>query len=405
MNVPGGIRFRAAPASGRRVCATLSALVLSVSGLSAQADAPRAAAGGDSFCPCLPSHAWQSTSLTLPDGIPSPISHKDTLTVRFIGDVMLHSRQMEAARRADGTFDFSSFLSGIGDSLAEADIAVAGMEFTLAGPPYTGYPSFSAPDSYAEYMADCGVDVFLTANNHILDKGARGLERTLLRYDDMEEAAKIRYTGCAAPGDTSRNPLILLAKGIRLAIVNCTYGTNSGGEAPGGARVMRMDAAEPMIARARTRGADFVIVCPHWGEEYSLLHSRGQEALAVRMAECGADMVVGAHPHVVQDRAELTASDGRRVPVYYSLGNAVSNMSARDTQLGLMLELRLTRDELGNVSMLGVSHRWTWCSRPGELTQGYRVVFTDNCPPRDAWRSPAAYRKMSSTLARVSTGW
>lgn len=397
------------------MCAALPAAALSAAILLAQPAALCAAADGDTLRPSqpfpvptpvsLPVLAPMPASLTLPDGIPSPMSRTDTLTIRFVGDVMLHSRQMGEASRPDGTFDFSSFLSGIRDSLTEADISVAGMEFTLAGPPYTGYPSFSAPDSYADYVADCGVDVLLTANNHILDKGARGLDRTLRHYDGMEDAARIRYTGCAAPGDTSRNPLILLAKGVRLAIVNCTYGTNSGGETPGGARVMRMDAADSMIARARQRGADFVIVCPHWGEEYSLRHNRLQETLAVRMAECGADMIAGAHPHVVQDRAELTASDGRRVPVYYSLGNVVSNMSARDTQLGLMVELRLTRDELGGVSMLDVSHRWTWCARPGELDKGYSVVFTDACPPREAWVSPAAHDRMSSSLARVSSGW
>ncbi len=336
-----------------------------------------------------------------PGIIAPPENRTDTLIVRIIGDVMLHTRQMETARRADGTFDFSPFLSGISERLRSADIAVAGMEFTLAGKPYTGYPSFSAPDSYADYVADCGVDVFLTANNHILDKGARGLERTLRYYDSMENAGTVRYTGCEMSGDAQRNPLILKVKGVKMAIVNCTYGTNSGGEVAGGARVVRMDAVGEMIAAARASGADIVLVCPHWGVEYTLRHGREQELWARRMADWGADIIVGAHPHVVQDREVIEASDGRRVPVYYSIGNAVSNMSARNTQLGLIVEVRIIRDALGNVALDGTSGEWIWCTLPGDLARSYQVIPVDGCPAREQWLRPTAYDKMLSTMSRV----
>ena len=87
----------------------------------------------------------------------------DTLSMVFIGDVMMHAKQLE--------YNFRTFLEPVRSRLEAADVAVANMEFTLAGEPYSGYPAFSAPDGYAEYLADCGVDVFLMANNHILDKG------------------------------------------------------------------------------------------------------------------------------------------------------------------------------------------------------------------------------------------
>ena len=85
-----------------------------------------------------------------------------TLRIAFIGDVMLHQAQITGACRGNGDFDFSEYFAGIKDDLEGADLAIANMEFTMAGEPYTGYPAFSAPDEYAEYMADCGVDVFLT---------------------------------------------------------------------------------------------------------------------------------------------------------------------------------------------------------------------------------------------------
>ena len=78
---------------------------------------------------------------------------RDTIVLRFIGDVMLHQAQIDNAAKAGRGFDFSDYFSGLEDDLKEADLSVANMEFTLAGEPYTGYPSFSAPDEYAEYLA------------------------------------------------------------------------------------------------------------------------------------------------------------------------------------------------------------------------------------------------------------
>ena len=88
---------------------------------------------------------------------------------------MMHSRQLQ--------YDHSLFLKDLAPLLSEADLAIANAEFTLAGPPYTGYPAFSAPDGYKNSILDAGVDVLLTANNHILDRGSAGLERTLKQYD------------------------------------------------------------------------------------------------------------------------------------------------------------------------------------------------------------------------------
>lgn len=305
---------------------------------------------------------------SMPELLPAP--RPDTVTVRIIGDVMMHRGQIAASSRDDGTFDFRPFLDSIAPALREADLAIAGMEFTLAGQPYTGYPAFSAPDSYADYVADCGVDVFLTANNHILDKGIAGLKRTLLYYDAMELDGRIQYTGCAFPEDTLRNPLLVKVKDQTIAIVNFTYGTNVYPELDHYI-LCRQDASVlNLIAKARERGADFVLVCPHWGEEYVLTHNQQQEDWAVKLAQAGADAIVGAHPHVVQDAAKITTTDGRKVPVYYSIGNAVSNMSAPNTQDELMVTLRISEGKL-----IDISHTWMHCYLPGQLTDSYSTVF------------------------------
>lgn len=306
----------------------------------------------------------------LPELLPAP--PPDTITIRIIGDVMLHTGQIEVARTRGraGTFNYTPFLDSIAPALKEADLAIAGMEFTMAGEPYTGYPAFSAPDSYAEYLADCGIDIFLCANNHILDKRVRGLKRTIAVLDTLEARGRIRYAGIAAPEDTLRNPLIVRVKDQSIAIVNFTYGTNVYPELDHYIVLQqRRDEILPLFDRARELGADFILVCPHWGDEYVLTHNSLQEEWATLLAEAGADAIIGAHPHVVQDSDNIKTSDGRLVPVYYSIGNAVSNMSAPNTQDELMVTLTITEGKL-----IAIDHTWLHCYLPGQLTDSYTTI-------------------------------
>ncbi len=327
---------------------------------------------------------------------PRPIGHgTDTVSVTIIGDVMMHSRQLE--------YDYREFLEGIAPSLREAGIAVANMEFSLGGPPYSGYPSFSAPDGYAQYVAeDCGVDVFLTANNHILDKGRKGLARTLAVYDTLG----VSHTGSAADSlALSENyPLMLVSKGIRLAIVNFTYGTNSPlkpSDAWPRVNLMRRSEVKAAMDGARKRGADFIIALPHWGTEYELKHDGLQQEWAEWLVAEGADAIIGSHPHVVQDTTHI-----KGVPVIFSTGNAISNMSARNTRLGLAVTLRFTSDPTSGVkTMLEPQLRFLWCTLPGTLTDSYRTIFCDEwIGRRDEWIAPSDYDNMTATLSRITRG-
>ena len=291
---------------------------------------------------------------------------------------MMHARQLQ--------YDHSHFLDDLKPLLSGADLAIANAEFTLAGPPFTGYPAFSAPDGYLTSILDAGVDVLMTANNHILDRGSEGLERTLKQYTV--------FTGSGLDETQYRrnNPLIVTVKGIRIALVNFTYGTNLGSSsAYPRVSLMKREEIGRQMKRAREL-ADFVIVLPHWGNEYELLHSPSQEDWAGWLVEQGADAIVGAHPHVVQDTTHING-----VPVLYSLGNAVSNMSAVNTRLELAAVLRITRGRI-----LGPELHFLWCTLPGKKTEGYRtVVVEEQLGRRDDWLDKTDYDNMTETLARV----
>jgi len=343
----------------------------------------------------------------------------DTISVAIAGDVMLHQSQIDNCRnrfarlngKADPAshtdFDFTPCLAGIKDILSGADVCIVNMEFTLAGAPFSGYPAFAAPDSYARYVADCGADVFLTANNHILDKGKKGIVRTLEVYDRMKDSLGILNTGCFADSTamSAGYPLFIETKGIKIALVNFTYGTNVDieDEWP---KVCRTDTTEIAGALRKAReGADVVIALPHWGTEYALKHSSEQERIARFLAENGADAIVGSHPHVVQDIGTIRISAADRIksiPVIYSLGNLISNMSAANTQTGLVVTLRIAVDGNGTASLLEPEYTLTWCSLPGRQTDGHSTIpIREYLGKREEWINKSDYDKMTDTYKKI----
>ncbi|MCR4824074.1 MAG: CapA family protein [Bacteroidales bacterium] len=319
----------------------------------------------------------------------------DTVSIVIIGDVMMHAKQLER--------DHRTFLEQVAPALREADFAVANMEFPLGGEPYTGYPSFSTPDYYARYAArDCGIDVFLTGNNHVLDRGSKGLRRTLDVYAQLRDSLGVRQTGAARDRQELEEsyPLILSRHGIRIALVNFTYGTNSGQDTEWPKiNYMRREEVAAAIRRARRQDADFVIALPHWGTEYRLQHDANQQSWAEWLVGEGVDAIVGSHPHVVQDSTHIQG-----VPVIYSLGNAISNMSIINSRLGLAATLRFVDDPVrGGKRMLEPELRFLWCTLPGMLLpDSYASLFVKEwANRRNDWLTPDDFDNMISTWERV----
>lgn len=307
---------------------------------------------------------------------------------------MMHSKQLD--------YDYSKFLSNIVADLKDDDFCVGNLEFCLGGPPYTGYPAFSTPDEFAEHLAsDCGIDVFLTANNHILDRGSTGLKRTLEVYNQLSDSLGIKHTGAAYnEADLSqRYPIYIFRKGINVAIINFTYGTNLGASSiwP---KVFYAREKEVLdaVASAHKKGADFIIALPHWGTEYQLQHDAEQRRWAELLINAGVDAVIGTHPHVVQDFELIQGK-----PVIYSLGNVVSNMSAKNTRIGLIVTLKMVREQGSKTAtMLEPEFTFTWCSLPGLLKNNYQTIKVKEwASRRNDWLTPSDYDNMIATYDRV----
>jgi poly-gamma-glutamate synthesis protein (capsule biosynthesis protein) len=154
--------------------------------------------------------------------------------------------------------------------------------------------------------------------------------------------------------------------------------------------------------------ADIVVVFPHWGDEYILTHNSRQESEAKWFAENGADIIIGAHPHVVQDAGvievkDTTSREGiKKVPVVYSLGNAISNMSAENTQIELMATLKIVKEKDGKIKHLPLEFTYLWSSRPGGYCRHYTILpVKDQIGRSDEWIGKWEYDKMMATYNRV----
>ena len=241
----------------------------------------------------------------------------------FVGDAMQHQAQLDRARELGGGkgYDWNECYSLIAPDITAADYAVCNLEVPLGGgPDYSGYPCFSAPDNYAQALKDAGFDMFLTANNHCLDRGDKGARATIKALDRLG----VDHVGTYADSlqRTQRVPFIRDIKGIKVGFLNYTYGTN-GIEPRDGIEVSMIDRDRMAreIKATREAGAEILVVAVHWGVEYVLLPGQAQKDLARFLVDQGVDMVIGGHPHVIQPMEVVrNEAEDKDVLVVYSLG-------------------------------------------------------------------------------------
>lgn len=269
------------------------------------------------------------------------------LKLLFIGDIMGHDGQIASALNdSTGTYDYTEVFKFISPVIRDADVAIANLEVTLAGPPYKGYPQFSSPAALPAAARDAGIDIMVTANNHSADRGLKGINNTIMRLDSLGIAHTGTYRSAAER--ESLVPHIIEKNQMRLALLNYTYGTN-GLPVPAPAVVDLIDkrVIASDINTAKEAGTDGIIVFIHWGTEYDTLPSTTQTELTAWMMEQGADLVIGSHPHVVQPM-ELKEGDGTgdRL-VVYSMGNFVSNQRRRYTDGGAMVSVTVSKGDDG----------------------------------------------------------
>ena len=287
-----------------------------------------------------------------------PIPEDVSITMSVIGDIMCHDSQYKDAYVEDtDSYDFTYVFSDIQKYIQVADIAVGNLETTFAGKErgYSNYPTFNTPEQLAYNLKTLGLDVLSTANNHSLDKGYSGLESTLNFLDD----AGIAHTGTYASEEDQNKILIQNVKGISIAFLSFTYGTN-GIPVPSGrdycVNLIDEDLITRQIELAKEQNPDIICVFMHWGVEYQTKQNKTQDELADFLFQNGVDVILGGHPHVLQpmEKRQVTLADGTIKDgfIIYSLGNFISGQRDLDTKSSAILNLNITKNgQTGKISI------------------------------------------------------
>lgn len=259
---------------------------------------------------------------TLETPVPEPTATPvPEVTLVMVGDILLHTPVAESARTEEGGYDFSAVFANLQEDITAADIALVNQEVIIGGQELkiTGYPSFNAPYELGDALVDAGFDVILHATNHTLDKGKRGVVNCLTFW--QENYPEKIILGIHDSAEDQEEIYVYEQEGIRIAILNYTYGTNGialPGDMPYAVDLLEKERVIRDLGRAQEL-ADFVIVCPHWGTEYRLEETSAQKEWAQLFADNGADLVLGTHPHVIEPVKWVDDT-----LVYYSLGNFVN---------------------------------------------------------------------------------
>ena len=286
---------------------------------------------------------------------PAPVKEPVSLRLVAAGDNLIHSGiYKQANRRAGGNgYDFNYAYEHV-KPLINGDINVLNQETLLASPPFepSNYPMFSSPVEVGDMMIEMGFNVFTLANNHMLDKGTRGIEASLDYWDSKEG---ILHAGSFRNQAELEEVRSITKKGVKVGFVSATEHTN-GLSLPKSSEMKILYTADEETleqqVRATREQCDIVVVAVHWGVENSQAVSAQQEELAQRLVDWGADVIIGTHPHVLQKIEYLDKPDGGRALVAYSLGNFISAMNRGPCMLGGVLDLTLTKHyDTGAVSV------------------------------------------------------
>jgi len=299
-----------------------------------------------------------------PDAGPAPVRTVSRVVLGAVGDVLLHESVKRSARTYGhdlGDDGYPWLFAPVADLLSQPDLTFANLETPVAPDAGKGVREFvfNSPVSAVSALRRAGVHVVSVANNHAFDQGRAGFEETLARLD----AAGMRRVGAGAAAGAP-GPERFDLSGISVAFLAYAHFFNEpGNDCPDAKKVcvqasrLDPDRAVEDVRRAAA-GADAVVVSLHWGEEYHSEPRPQDVALAHRLADAGALVVLGHHPHVLQPVEVYRRADGMDAVIAYSLGNFVSNQSRKYvfgvtpdrqglTRDGALLRVALARRDYG----------------------------------------------------------
>ena len=264
---------------------------------------------------------------------------------------LMHRSCTLSAKNADGTYDFTKHFANMADIFKAADLAVISQDTVLGGielgATSTETGIFNTAVELADGMADAGINVVLAANNHIMDEGSAGLN-TMMSYFSTKYP-NITLLGVNNSREAKDEPVYVETNNIKIAMINYSYGSNQTADLDASPYLLNQydeDWLADILKQAREE-ADFIIAFPFWGEQNSMDYTQEQERQAQFLADNGVDLIIGSYPHVVEPVKWITAENGDRTLVYYSLGNFQSIQNTVENMLGGQANITISKEEDG----------------------------------------------------------
>ena len=254
----------------------------------------------------------------------------------FIGDLMCHDDQLIRMKFGD-TFNFDPSYDYVKSTFERYDYVVVNLETVLTDGPYNGFPKFSSPKSFCGSAIKAGVNCFMLANNHISDRGVNGVKSTI----DYLNSNDVLYTGVGT--ETHSKPVMI----GNVAIINYTNFINVKVDGVSYNDLTDLKSIKDDIDYVKELGAKTIIAVVHWGKEYEPMHSRIQESEARQLVNLGVDIIIGSHPHVIQDVGYINGH-----PVIYSMGNFLSSQSEPECMASIGVEIETENDIIQKINLI-----------------------------------------------------
>lgn len=311
----------------------------------------------------------------------------EQVTISSVGDILVHNTVFIAAYdEKKKIYDFKPQFAPVKKYLERSDLTIANLETTLGGKErgYSGYPCFNCPDEIVDALKDAGVDILTAANNHSMDSGQKGFFRTVKTVRDKG----LDVIGVKAVPE-EKSYIIKDIKGIKIGISNFTYETPpiKGLKSLNGipipktveplidtVNLSKLDEAykilENRVYEMKKNGAEVLIFCMHWGNEYERMPSKEQKLTAKKLCDLGVDIILGGHTHVLQpmDFIHSDVSD-KDTFIIYSQGNFISSqrletIKNRNSEDGIIINVGIKKDFKDNsIKITYADYIPTWVNR------------------------------------------
>lgn len=280
---------------------------------------------------------------------PAPTPEAVSVSVSAMGDILPHDSVTADALQPDGTYEYGHMWDAARPIWADSDLVYCNQEAPSGGVEMglTYFPAFNAPVEFAEGIADAGCNTIGLGNNHTFDRGQEGIDRTRAVWDELDP---LLISGAFRSEAEQAEVRTTEIDGLTVAFLNFVDLSNT----PTNDYAVTW-LTDPLVETQLAEAdeiADATIVAVHWGDEYSGTVNARQREQAQRLADLGADVILGTHPHVLQEAEWLTREDGSQAFVYYSLGNSVTTQMAIPRVVSAVAQFELVGEPGGEVEVV-----------------------------------------------------